>query len=455
MSERFQKAFIPAREFIESWDKEIYELTNLDFFIYQLINYLANQIEKRFFIRERKDSRLLLDFDQLGTLCFNIGDAFEFFLRENCLGSCPLNCPRDLNAHFDADKVQLEEKIRRNIFLLQSFMSGQLEKEQCLRIDLMNYVILDTLLQFYNESFQDELNDDDIDLLELAEFIEDEMVDFVRVEGQTFLQHPFKPSLEYFEELLQTEADRQNSNEWYETNNIWDNEQHGEEWHNPVASVQEVFQKFYANDRYNPPEYNGALIHDSKFLKKYLIDSAQLSDISELNATHLAEFFSIWLVREFVLADEKQLPFIFRATARFITYLFQYYHIDLKKDFLQFYEKTKLDLPRVVKALNTYISQYDLFGAILSSEDFVEHQRIGYFEVSIINDRAQRTIDLYDLHLSESLPQIKLDSQAFTHLRRGDILHASLVYKSPHWEIFDIQFIYPNLAKQFIYQWLE
>ena len=165
MSEHYQKTFISAREFVESWDKELYELTYLDYFIYQMINHLGNRLEKHYFIRDKRHSSLYLDFDDLGTVCFNLGDGFEFFLEENCLGTCPINCPRDLDGTVKIDKQQLEERIKKKLALLQSIMIGNLEKEQCLRIDLLNHVILDTLLQFYMDEFELEIKEDDIEVI--------------------------------------------------------------------------------------------------------------------------------------------------------------------------------------------------------------------------------------------------------------------------------------------------
>ena len=51
MAEPIKKTYISAREFVDSWEKEIYELSNLDYFIYLLINELALGIEKNFFSR--------------------------------------------------------------------------------------------------------------------------------------------------------------------------------------------------------------------------------------------------------------------------------------------------------------------------------------------------------------------------------------------------------------------
>ena len=151
LSEHVPNAFISAREFVESWDKEIYELTNLDFFVYLMINHIGNQLEKRFFIRERQNSPLYLSFEDIGTLSFNLGDSIEYFLKDNCFGNCPLKCPIDLNAQIFLQDYKNDEFLQKSLFILNTFSTEIVSKEQCMRIHFMNHVILDTLLSFYNE----------------------------------------------------------------------------------------------------------------------------------------------------------------------------------------------------------------------------------------------------------------------------------------------------------------
>ena len=70
--------FLP--EFIDSWEKEIYELNQLYYFIYLMINKLGFQIEHDFLNVKNKNPYLQIDPDDIGTLAFNIGDSFETFM---------------------------------------------------------------------------------------------------------------------------------------------------------------------------------------------------------------------------------------------------------------------------------------------------------------------------------------------------------------------------------------
>lgn len=450
MSEHHQKTFISVREFIDSWDKEFYEFNNLDFFIFLLINHLGNQLEKRFFVEPRRQSRLNLDFDQIGTVCFNLCDSFEYFLEENCFSSCPINCTRDLDGTIDQTQLQGNEKIRRKLELIQSFLVGKLDKEQCLRLDLMNHVILDSLLQFYSEEMSIEFEENDIILLELAEFIENVIIEFIRFEGQSLLHKPLELAVDYFEELLQNEEKDKSENSWNETHQEWKENREKLEWEKNPENIEDVFSHFLNDEHYNPQISQQTLAHDIDYLSRYLMDYVKLDKISDLKESHLAEFFSVWLTREFILSDVRQISHIFRATARFITFLFHHYQINLRKEFLKYYDVLKMDLPRVIQATNTFISEYNLFETIITTEQNYSEHKVGYYEIIDIRDRLDRIIEARNLFDYENNLIFKFESSAFFRLRIGDILHASIIQRSQDWEILEIQFIYPNLAMPYI-----
>lgn len=450
MSEHHQKTFISVREFIDSWDKEFYEFNNLDFFIFLLINHLGNQLEKRFFVEHRRQSRLNLDFDQIGTVCFNLCDSFEYFLEENCFSSCPLNCTRDLDGTIDETQLQGNEKIRRKLDLIQSFLVGKLDKEQCLRLDLMNHVILDSLLQFYSEEMSIEFEENDIILLELAEFIENVIIEFIRFEGQSLLHKPLELSVDYFEELLQNEEEDKSENSWKKTHHEWKENREKLEWEKNPENIEDVFSHFLNDEHYNPQISRQTLAHDIDYLSRYLMDYVKLDKISDLKESHLAEFLSVWLTREFILSDVRQISHIFRATARFITFLFHHYQINLRKEFLKYYDVLKMDLPRVIQATNTFISEYNLFETIITAEQNYSEHKVGYYEIIDIRDHLDRIIEARNLFDYENNLIFKFESSAFFRLRKGDILHASIIQRSQDWEILEIQFIYPNLAMPYI-----
>ncbi len=450
LSERYQKTFISIREFVESWDKELYELNHLDFFIYLFINHLGNQLERQFFHPGVRHSDFHLEFDHIGTLSFNIGDAFEFFLKENCLNSCPLGCPLNLDGYVHPEDEELHEQMLRKIRFLQSYPSEPVQKEQCFRLDLMNHVVIDTIIQFYSEEFHTELAEDDPFLIELAEFIEDVTVEFIRTEGQTWLHKPFESALKYFEDLLQSEEEESQPSEWSNPDiQSWDESSSASEWQVTQPNIHDVFTRFTSDLFYNPGG-NTALAHDISFFHRYLHEFAGLEGIDDIEPTHLAEFFSVWLVREFVMADEREISHIFRATARFITFLYHHYQINLKRDFLEYYEKIKTDLPRVVQANNLYISDFDIFSALYVAENHDYEYIDGYFEILDTIDRKNRLINVEEITLGHRLSHLKFDSAAYSKIQRGDILHATLIRKQSNWEVMDVQYIYPGLARQFL-----
>jgi len=450
LSEHYQKTYISAQEFVKSWDKELYELNNLDFFIFLMINHLGNQLEKRFFIHHRRHSELYLSFDHLGTVCFNVGDSFEYFLEENCLSSCPINCPRDMDGKIDSCAIKLEDRIKRKLDLLQSFLVGHLDKEQCFRIDLMNHVILDTLMQFYSEELNLEFEEDDLTLLELAEFLENSIIDYIRFEGADLLNKPFENALELFEDLIQSENDSKDDEEWHEESKGWKTSPREENWLGGYQPVEDVMIHFLNDEHYNPKMFQDSPSQDIEYLSKYLKENTKIRTISEFNESYLAEFLSVWLTREFVMSDTKQIAHIFRATARFITFLYHHYQINLKREFLRLYDLLKTDLVRTIQATNTFISEYSMLDVFLDTDGSENDYKLGYFEVISVKDKLYRIVELRNVFEHQENLHVKFNSSAIFKLHKGDILHANIIKRSADWEILEIQYIYPSLALQFI-----
>ena len=451
MSARPQKAFISTREFVESWDKELYELTNLDYFIFLMINHLGNQLHKNFFNINRRDLENYLDFDSICTLSFNLGDAFGYFLEDNCFDSCPINCPRDLDGKIDICSVKLEDRIKRKLDLLQSFLLGQLEKEHCLRIDLMNHVIISTMQQFYLEELNIEFEEDDISFLEMAEFIEGVIIEFMKFEGKTLIDRPFESALEHFEDLLQKESELKSDDLFKPETNEWQFEPEKDNWNTSPQTVDDVIMHFLNDRHYNPKFSADPISHDIEYLNKYLKEKAKITNISDFTQMHLAEFLGVWLVHEFVLTDALQIPHIFRATARFVTFLYHHYDINLKKDFLTLYDALKIDLPRVIQATNSYISEYNMLDSLLILPKDQDNILLGYFEVLETKQRTNQSIKVRNLSEFGKEFLLKIESGIIFKLQQGDVIHASIIKRESGWELLEIQYIYPNIALNFVY----
>ncbi|MFZ0391913.1 MAG: hypothetical protein WAN36_15740, partial [Calditrichia bacterium] len=156
----------------------------------------------------------------------------------------------------------------------------------------------------------------------------------------------------------------------------------------------------------------------------------------------------IWLPREFIMEDEKQIAHIFRATARFITFVYHQYRINLKKAFLNYYEQLKVSLPRVVGAINQFISEYNVWEAILAEDDNPDSIS-GIYELAHKSTGPSRMVELSDPHFPSQHLKARINFATLEKLRPRDLIHLKLVKKDHFWEVVDIQFIYPSTAKKY------
>lgn len=450
LSNGFHKTFISAREFLESWDKEIYEMTNLDFFIYLMVNHLGNQLEKRFFVRERQNSPLYLNFENIGTLCFNLGDSFEYFLEEEHLGQSNVNHIWELDTLNDLRKKE-EKSASRKRKGLKSFLSEGILKEQSFRVELMENVILDTAMQFYYDEMGVEIDDDEIEIIELADFIEDMMIEFIRQEGQTLLKRPNDPAIDYFEGLLESEEDYGEEKEWSseEEENLYQEDSDWEGFGNEYEDISETIQKFIENTKFNPSETD-CVVKDIELFHEFLTEYAGVNSIEELDQEHFLEFLSVWIIQKLAQGEEPKLSNLFQTLARFVTWMAHNYGLDYKKDFLNYYEQVKTEVPRVISALNTYVDESSLFDILLSREENDSEQRSGFFEIRRIRNRISKGLDLISLHSFDTIDNVRFNSNIYSQLRNGDILQATLIERGNRFEVIEIQYIYSKAAKPFI-----
>ncbi len=450
MAVNFQKTYISAREFVESWDKEIYDLTHLDYFIYLLINHLGNQLDNRFFTQEKIDSGLFLSFENIGTLCFNIGDSFEYFLEEQRYGNMNPDQIPDFKAGlgFSGSEDELRSPDARRI---RALLSDELIKEKSFRVDLMEHVILDTLLQFYYEELNLEFAEEDLELLQMADFVEEVIVDYIRNDGQSFLQRPGESAIDYFEELLEAEEEYKapkDGNWSEEEEDAWKPEDSpADEWCPAFEDISRVVQRFIESGQ---DRKSGISAEDLLLFQEYLTDHAGVHNMYEIADENFLEFMAVWLVQRLSQEERRDPRRVYRSLARFVSWIHQTYNVDYKAAFIKYFDGTKQEVPRVIKALRSYLNEYDLFEILLTRGREDIEQASGFYEVKRLRSRLQKTLDLEDTRFVKTLEGVKLNSSVFSKLRSGDIVQATLVRRSGHWEVLEIHFIYPALAKRFV-----
>lgn len=449
MPERYQKMFISAREFVESWDKEIYELKNLDFFIYLMINHLGNQLDKRYFIRERRNSVLKLSFDHIATLCFNIGDSFEYFLEGEKEGDHPFQELMELDKSLDHENRK-DYLMTCRLETLRAFLNDDRFDEQAFRCDLMEQVVLDTLLQFYYEELGKEFTEEDIEIVELADFIEEVMVEFIRSDGRNLLQQSGDLAIDYFEELLGSEDEYRQDPRWNDDDVI---SRESPEWESTLPHFEDLshaVRRFIEDCQRKSATKTDCVSPHIKYFLEYLTEDCGISNIFDLREDHFKEFMAVWLVRKFSQQKEPSFQNIFQSLARFVTWLNQSYKMDFKRSFLGYYDKVKVEVPRVIRILNKYLEDYNLYEAILLRDLQGVNQICGFFEVQRCGPSSSRSVDLVNCQFFDEIPGVKLDTPVFSKFKPGDILQCTLVQKEQDWEVLEIDYVYPKAAEPFL-----
>ncbi len=438
MAEQSKKSYISAREFIDSWEKEIYELTQLDFFVFLLINELASDLESRHFSKFSAQDTLFLNSEEIGALSFNIGDATQLFFEKNCFGSCTLHCPAQPNALIQPEEVILKE---------DDFPTGQFSakscntKDECLQADLLNYVVLDSLLDFYNYELGVILKEDDGKLLETAEFILETIMNAVRREGAKWLQNAGESASEHFERLLQ--------NEEYHWDNQFapnaDENIEGDEWKEKISSPLTVLETFEQEQEAIPEQ---KLRHHilTKF-GEYLSDFLELPTIDEMTFEDIEEFFCIILVNELAMEENPDLYFAVTTFKKLIDYLTYNFDLSFQAAFERFEQVVVPQLQRGFNIAYQYQREHPLVEYLLSGEKENDTLVEGFFTVEQILGEAGV---LEDMHLKSHYPAVDLGQLNTAVLNIGDILHAQLALTDNLWRLVHLEMVYPQQATPYL-----
>jgi len=438
VAEQSKKSYISAHEFIDSWEKEVYELTQLDFFVFLLINELASDLENRHFRKFSAQDTLFLNSEEIGALAFNIGDATQLFFEKNCFGSCNLRCPAQPEALIAPEEIVLQE---------DDFPEGRIparscnSRDDCLQADLLNYVVLDSLLDFYNYELGVILKEDDGKLLETAEFILDTLMNAIRREGVKWLQNPGENASEHFERLLQ--------NEEYHWENQFspmaDEPIEGDEWKEKISSPLTVLETFEQEQETIPEQ---KLRHNIlvKF-GEYLSDFLELSSIDEMTFEDIEEFFCIILVNELAMENSTALHFAAGTFKKLLDYLGYNFDLDFQAAFDRFEHSVFPQVQRGFHIAQQYQQEHPLVEYLLSGEKENETLLEGFFTVEEFSGHSGI---LEDVHLKSRYPAVDLSPLNITALQTGDILHAQLALKEDRWHLVQLEMVYPQQATPYL-----
>lgn len=440
MAEQFKKTYISAREFVGSWEKEIYELTNLDYFIFLLMNDLASVIESDYFSKTTKRDQTHLSGEEIGTLAFNVCDSLQLFLEKNCFDACSFACPCKLHEKIDVNEnnahYSLLMEIKGTPYVCKT-------KEECLYNDIFSYVALDTIFDFYNYEIGVPVEYDDLWLAEFSNFINEVMIDFMKNKGQHLLHAPFDNAADIFNDLLHAD-----DSDWEDfiPDEEDDEESAAESWKSQHHSVANLLDEFKENYRTNFGELPELRVVD-KF-QEYLIDFLELKKMDDSTIDDVEEFFTLILIHDLLSDDQIAFEAVAAVFSQLMNFLEFNYDVPLKTPFEQFLEEGFPELLRCFRLTRDYQKQHSYIDFMLSPANKSESLIDGFFEIIAHEDDL---FALEEIHIKSEMRTAVLPNLPSHDLREGDILHIHLVAGDFGWEMAYLEMIYPARARFFLF----
>lgn len=440
MAEQYKRRYISAREFVSSWEKEIYELTNLDYFTYLLINDVASQIEKKYFQRLTIEDILWLNSDEIGLLAFNIGDSLHMFFEKNCLSSCPLNCPVKINEKLDNKEIGIRDT---RLNKLSHNLGKCYNKEQCLHYDILNYVVIDTILDFYNYEMGVILGESDKYLADFANFVLDIIIHFIRQKGQDYLSAARENAGMRFSDLIQND-----DSDWidFDLNADDDEDEAPEEWKVVSSGFENIIDEFKEEFEENFGTTESLFVIDE--FREYISEFLEIKTIDEIHGDDLEEFFTIILTNELLSRASLSLGAATDMMLHFLNFLEFQHDIDLKTVFTKFLDQHYVEIERTFAIIRQYQNKNSFIDFLLSGQSGNEQIVEGFFE---IKENFASDFVIKDIHLGTYYKPVRFNDVSCTNLKHGDVLQMQIVPDGIGWSVVHIEMIYPGIANTYLY----
>lgn len=437
MSDRSEKVYISVHEFIHSWEKEIYELNNLDYFTFKLINELGYNIENNYFNQQKKTPYLTIDPDDIGTLAFNLSDSLESFFENNCFGDCSLACPIKLN-----EPVSPEERefANNHLQIIQMVYDINWNKRHYFISDILNYVVLDTLFDFYNYEIGLDLDDKDIGLIQFADFITDIIEKFIEKNGKLYLEKPHESASALFTLILQETGDK-----WEDISrfNFDDDEDEIESWKNNRQSIAQINETFSAVHEF--PERSARVLG---FFQRYLIDFLGVDHLEELISEDIEEFLCFWLVRETAMGKNIDFEEIWKTLEQYFKWLDIAQDLNLSEDYLFFKDLNAYNIELSVRASKKYIENNKPIDGFIESCTDDKNLIGGFFEITGVSPSG--FIRVKDIHLMKEYINVQLAIPMNLDPICGFIIEGTIKPTTYGWRFINLDYIYPPTVKPYV-----
>jgi hypothetical protein len=306
----------------------------------------------------------------------------------------------------------------------------------------MNYVVFDTLLDFYSSEMSVSIGGDNTDFIDLAESIMKIVLSFIRSKGGRLLKDPEGLCGYLFDKLLKTDYDPWEERTAFSDEDIDDSE--GEEWKQSCSDPEKVISEYL---KLKTSENGTAAVLLKKF-EDYITEFLDISSVEELTIEDIKEFISVVAVNEMILDDNCSLKKASDIFSDFSAYLDYNFKTKLTSPFTAFSSSMFPEIERTYQITEKYRQHNPLIEHLLSSKKDDPSLVDGFFEIM---DKFSSSFELEDIHLKIRFHKVCLDSLNTGSLKKGDVLHAQLIKDGPGWQLIHLEMVYPVSAKSFLF----
>jgi len=403
---------------------------------------MGNQIEYGFLRKKKQTTYLQIESDELGTLAFNIGDSFESFLENNCFGDCSLGCPTRLNDNINPEDVEFDG---HHFHVLQFVKKDEMDKKYFLLTDILNYVVLDTLFDFYNYEMGLDIDDSDVDLMQLADFITSIIEVFIETKGQQFLHNPKENASDLFEKLL---ADAETNWDDMLKSAIDDEPDHADEWKIGEYDKERLIDEFLSQQQ-KPDKNVSSELKVMNFVRNYLNEYAGIDQFDEISFEDLEEFYTFWLVRECMLENDLDPKLIKEILIRFFKWLELSKDINLSQSFNKVLLKNYDDFQNAVKTARAFFDKNSLIDGILASNNSDNEIVSGLFILEDILDNG--LYRLRDAYLENKYTNVQINFPTHQKKYLEMIIDATFKPTMYGWRMVHLEYIFPKGARPYLH----
>jgi len=183
---------------------------------------------------------------------------------------------------------------------------------------------------------------------------------------------------------------------------------------------------------------------------EYLNNWCKIQNIEDISEHQFREFLSWWYIRKHLGSSGSKAVMAITHLKRFLKWLGDEYQIviDNNGEVKGLFEKLKVDLPRIFAFMDLLNSNYGKRLINNNLQGCYEMYTSGWFEVVMIAEHFISLINIFD---GERVNLVRLAPELICLIHCGDIINLELGKNKKYWEIINLGFAYPQMAKPFIH----